>query len=102
MIPFLGVKVRVAIRDSGAKVIFKCADRTFCGVAAVGVRGTSWKSTWYLRKAFSMVWEHSLSMMWRVGEVLYWRRCLWHIVQDVVIYRACRFLRRWVWMELVS
>ena len=32
-------KVRVAKSESGEKVIFECADRTFCGVAAVGVRG---------------------------------------------------------------
>ena len=39
MIPFLGRKVRVAISESGAKVIFECADRTFYSVAEVGVQG---------------------------------------------------------------
>ena len=38
MIPFLGGKVGVARGKSGAKMIFKCEDRTFSGVAEVGVR----------------------------------------------------------------
>ena len=38
-IPFLGGKVGVIRGMSGAKIIFECADRTFGGVAAVGVRG---------------------------------------------------------------
>ena len=38
-IPFLGGKARVARSVSGAKVIFECADCTFCGVAAVDVKG---------------------------------------------------------------
>ena len=37
-IPFLGGKARVARSVSGAKVIFECADCTFCGVAALIVR----------------------------------------------------------------
>ena len=41
--------------DSGAKMIFECADCTLGGVAAVGVRGGSWKSTLYLRKGFCVV-----------------------------------------------
>ena len=36
---FLGGKVGVARGESGAKMIFECADRTLGGVAAVGVRG---------------------------------------------------------------
>ena len=47
-----GRKVRVARSESGEKVIFECADRSFCGVAAVGIRGTSLKSTLYLQKIF--------------------------------------------------
>ena len=39
MIPFLVGKVRVTISKSVAKKIFECADRTFGGVAAVGVWG---------------------------------------------------------------
>ena len=39
MIPFLGGKVRVARSESNAKMIIECADRTFGGVTAVGVRG---------------------------------------------------------------
>ena len=39
IIPFLGGKVGVARGESGAKVILECADCTFGGVAAVGVRG---------------------------------------------------------------
>ena len=37
-VPFLGRKVGVARGESGTKMIFECADRTFGGVAAVGVR----------------------------------------------------------------
>ena len=29
--------------------------------------GSSWKSMLYLWEAYCMVWEHSLSRMWRVG-----------------------------------
>ena len=39
MIPFLGGKVRAARSESGAKIIFVCADFTFSGVSAVGVWG---------------------------------------------------------------
>ena len=39
MLPFLGGKFRVSRSESCAKVIFECADCTFCGVTAVGVRG---------------------------------------------------------------
>ena len=39
MILLLGGKVRFARSESGAKIIFECTDRTFGGVAAVGVRG---------------------------------------------------------------
>ena len=35
----MGGKVRVTRSNSGAKMIFECADFTFCGVAAVGVQG---------------------------------------------------------------
>ena len=35
----MGGKVWVARSDSGAKMIFECADHTFGGVASVGVRG---------------------------------------------------------------
>ena len=35
----MGGKVGVARSESGAKMIFECADRTFGGVAVVGVRG---------------------------------------------------------------
>ena len=38
-VPFLGWKVGVARGKSVAKMIFECADCTFGGVAAVGVRG---------------------------------------------------------------
>ena len=38
-IPFLGGKVGVARGESGAKIMFECADCTFGGVAEVGVRG---------------------------------------------------------------
>ena len=38
-IPFLRWKVRVARSESGVKVIFEYADRTFGIVVAVGVRG---------------------------------------------------------------
>ena len=37
-IPFLGGKVGVARGESGAKIMFECADCTFGGVAEVGVR----------------------------------------------------------------
>ena len=37
-IQFLGGKGRFAGSESGAKMIFECADHTFGGVAAVGVR----------------------------------------------------------------
>ena len=86
---------------SSAKVIFEFADCAFCGVAAVGVRGTSWKSKLYLREAFCVVWEHLLSRMRRVGDEPCWIRCSWHVFQAIVISRAYRFLRRWAWMELV-
>ena len=65
-------------------------------------RGTSWKLTLYLRKAFCMVWEHSLSRMWRMGDAPCCCRCLWHVVQATVISRAYRFLISWAWMELMS
>ena len=39
-VPFLGGEVGVARGESGAKMIFECADCTFGGVAAVGVQGT--------------------------------------------------------------
>ena len=65
-------------------------------------KGTSWKSTLYVRKAFCMVWENSLSRMWRVGDVPCRSSFVCHVVQAVVISRAYRFLRRWAWMELVS
>ena len=38
-VPFLGGKVGVARGKSGEKMIFEWADRTFYGVAAVGVWG---------------------------------------------------------------
>ena len=37
-VPFLGGEVRDARGKSGAKMIFECADCTFGGVAAVGMR----------------------------------------------------------------
>ena len=37
-VSFLGGKVGVARGKSSAKIIFECADCTFIGVAAVGVR----------------------------------------------------------------
>ena len=39
VIPFLGGKVRVTGSESGAKMIFECADCTFGGVVVLGVRG---------------------------------------------------------------
>ena len=39
VIPFLGGKVRVTGSESGAKMIFECADCTFGVVVALGVRG---------------------------------------------------------------
>ena len=39
VIPICGGKVRVAIGESGAKIIFECVDRMFGGIVAVGVRG---------------------------------------------------------------
>ena len=39
MISFSGGKIRVTRSNSSAKIIIECADRTFGGVAAVGVRG---------------------------------------------------------------
>ena len=84
----MGGKVRVATSDYGAKVIFECADATFGGVVAVGVRGTSWKSTLYLQKDFCIVWEHLLSRMLRVGYAPCWSRCLWHFIEAEVISRA--------------
>ena len=42
-----------------------------------------------------MVWEHLLSVMWIVGAAPFWSRCSWNVVQAVVIYRACCFLRSW-------
>ena len=53
-------------------------------------------------RIFCIVWEQSLSRMWIVGAALCYCSCLWHVVQAAVISRACRFLRRLVWMELVS
>ena len=38
-VKFLGGKFGVARGESSAKMIIECADRTFSGVAAVGVRG---------------------------------------------------------------
>ena len=38
-IPFLGGKVMVARSESNAKIIFECANCTFCGVALVVVCG---------------------------------------------------------------
>ena len=64
---FFGGKFGVARGESSAKIIFECADRTFGGVAAVGIGGTSWKSMLYLRKAFCMVWDNLLSRIWSVG-----------------------------------
>ena len=39
IVPFLGGKVGVVRGKSGAKKIFECADHTFGGIEAVGVRG---------------------------------------------------------------
>ena len=38
-VPFLGGEVGVARGESSANMIFECADRTFGGVATVGVWG---------------------------------------------------------------
>ena len=52
MIPFLGGKVRVARSESNAKMIIECADRTFGGVTAVGVRGDKLKSNVLFTEGF--------------------------------------------------
>ena len=39
----MGGKLRVARSESGAKVILECGDCTFCGIAAVGVRGNKFE-----------------------------------------------------------
>ena len=53
-------------------------------------------------EGFFVVLEHSLPRMQGVGAAPFWWRCPWHIIQALVISRACRFFRRWGWMELVS
>ena len=65
-VPFLGWEVGVTRGESSAEVIIEGVNRTFSGIAEMGIWGTSWKLTLYLRKAFCMVMEHSLSSMWRV------------------------------------
>ena len=65
-IPFLGCKVGVVGGESGANMVFECTDCTFGGVAVVGVRNNNLEVNVYLRKALCMVWENSLSRMWRV------------------------------------
>ena len=52
MIPFLGGKFGVARGESGAKMIFECADCTFGGVAAVGVRGKNLEVNVVLAEGF--------------------------------------------------
>ena len=51
-IPFLGGKVGVARGESGAKIIFECANRTFGGVVAVGVRGNKLEVNVVLEEGF--------------------------------------------------
>ena len=52
MVPFLGGKVGVTRGKSGAKMIFKCVDCTFGGVAAVGVRGKNLEINVVLAEGF--------------------------------------------------
>ena len=51
-IPFLGGEVGVARGDSGAEMIFEDADRTFGGVATVGVRGNELEVNVVLAEGF--------------------------------------------------
>ena len=51
-IPFLGGKVGVVGGESGAKMIFECADRKFGGVAAVGVWGNKLEVNVLLAEGF--------------------------------------------------
>ena len=51
-IPLLGGKVGVPRGDSGAKVIFECADCTFGGVVEVGVRGNKLEVNVVLSEGF--------------------------------------------------
>ena len=54
-IPFLGGKVKVARGESGAKMIFECAYRTFGGVVAVSVRGNKLEVNVVLAEGFLRV-----------------------------------------------
>ena len=51
-IPLLEGKVGTTRSESGAKMIFECADRTFGGVASVGVQGNKLKFNVVLAKVF--------------------------------------------------
>ena len=48
----MGGKVGVARGESGAKIIFECGDRTFGGVATVGVRGNELEVNVVLAEGF--------------------------------------------------
>ena len=51
-IPYLGGEVGVARGNSGAKMVFECADCTFGGIAAVGVRGNKLEFNVVLAEGF--------------------------------------------------
>ena len=51
-VPFLGGKVGFARGESSAKIIFECADRTFAGVAAVGIQGNKLEVNVVLAEGF--------------------------------------------------
>ena len=55
----MGEKFRVARSDSGAKIIFKCADRMFGGVADVGVLGDKME----VNVVFSEVFLHGVGAL---------------------------------------
>ena len=63
----MGLQVRVAIIESGANIIFECADRMFGGVAAVGVWGYKLEVNVLIAEGLLNGRENLLSRMWRVG-----------------------------------
>ena len=51
-VPFLGGKVGVARGESSAKMIIECADRTFSGIASVGIWGNKLEVNVVLAEGF--------------------------------------------------
>ena len=100
-IPLFGGKVRVSRSNSGAKVIFECADRTLCGVTAVGVHRDKLEVTIVFVEGFLHGVEVFFVKDVESGDCIMLAYMFVACFRVVVISRYFRFLRRWVWMELV-